>query len=34
MMCRGIPATASMEAVEVEAGVLPLDLRRGELAVG
>ena len=32
-MCLGIPITASLEAVEVEAGVLPLDLRREELAV-
>ncbi|MEW8548699.1 MAG: reverse transcriptase family protein, partial [Candidatus Thiodiazotropha sp.] len=32
-MCLGVPATASLEALEVEAGVLPLDLRREELAV-
>ena len=32
-MCLGIPITASLEAVEVEAGVLLLDLRREELAV-
>ena len=32
-MCLGVPATASLEALQVEAGVLPLDLRREELAV-
>ena len=32
-LCLGVPATASLEALEVEAGVLPLDLRREELAV-
>ena len=32
-MCLGIPITASLEAVEVEADVLPFDLRREELAV-
>ncbi|MEW8546772.1 MAG: reverse transcriptase family protein, partial [Candidatus Thiodiazotropha sp.] len=32
-ICLGVPATASLEALEVEAGVLPLDLRREELAI-
>ena len=32
-MCLGVPATAGLEALEVEAGVLPLDLSREELAV-
>ena len=32
-LCLGVPATASLEALQVEAGVLPLDLRREELAV-
>ena len=32
-MCLAVPGTASLEAVEVEAGVLQLDLRRRELAV-
>ena len=32
-MCLGVPATASLEALQVEAGVLPLDLRKEELAV-
>ena len=32
-MCPGVPATASSEALQVEVGVLPLDLRREELAV-
>ena len=32
-MCLGVPATAGLEALEVEAGVLPLDIRREELAV-
>ena len=27
-LCLGVPATASLEALQVEAGVLPLDLRR------
>ncbi|MEW8544656.1 MAG: reverse transcriptase domain-containing protein [Candidatus Thiodiazotropha sp.] len=31
--CLGVPATAATEALEVEAGVLPLHLRREELAV-
>ena len=30
----GIPTTACLEALEVEAGVVPLDLRREDLAVG
>ena len=29
----GVPATASLEAFEVEAGILPLDIRREELIV-
>ena len=32
-MCLGIPGTAGLEALEVEAGVKPLELRREELAV-
>ena len=32
-MCLGIPGTAGLEALEVEAGVKPLELRRDELAV-
>ena len=32
-LCLGIPGTAGVEALEVEAGVKPLDLRREELAV-
>ena len=32
-MCLRVPATDSLEALQVEAGVLPLDLRREELAV-
>ena len=32
-MCLGCPNTASCEALEVQAGVLPLDLRREELAI-
>ena len=32
-MCLGTPATAGLEALEVEAGIMPLDLRRDELAV-
>ena len=32
-MCLGVPMTASAAAVEVEAGVKPLELRREELAI-
>ncbi|MEW8545279.1 MAG: reverse transcriptase domain-containing protein, partial [Candidatus Thiodiazotropha sp.] len=32
-LCMGIPGTAGLEALEVEAGVKPLELRREELAV-
>ena len=32
-MCLGVPGTASIEALEVEAGVKPLRVRREELAV-
>ena len=32
-ICLGVPATGSLEAFEVEAGILPLDLRREELKV-
>ena len=32
-MCLGIPGTTGLEALEVEAGVKPLELRREELAV-
>ena len=32
-LCLGIPSTAGLEALEVEAGVVPLDLRREDLAV-
>ena len=32
-MCLGVPGTAGVEALEVEAGVKPLELRREELAV-
>ena len=32
-ICPGVPATSSLKTVEVEAGVLPLDIRREELAV-
>ena len=32
-MCLGIPRTAGLEALEVEGGVKPLELRREELAV-
>ena len=32
-LCLGCPNTASCEALEVQAGVLPLDLRREELAI-
>lgn len=32
-MCLGAPGTAGVEALEVEAGVKPLELRREELAV-
>ena len=32
-ICLGCPSTASCEALEVQAGVLPLDLRREELAI-
>ena len=32
-LCLGIPGTAGLEALEVEAGVKPLELRREELAV-
>ena len=31
-ICLGVPATTSLKAIEVEAGVSPLDLRREELA--
>ena len=30
-LCLGIPSTAGLEALEVEAGVVPLDLRREDL---
>ena len=32
-LCLGTPATTGIEALEVEAGIMPLDLRREELAV-
>ena len=32
-LCLGIPSIAGLEALEVEAGVKPLDLRREDLAV-
>ena len=32
-MCLGVPATSALNAVEVEAGVLPLELRREELSI-
>ena len=32
-MCLGVPGTAGLAAVEVEAGVRPLELRREELAI-
>ena len=32
-MCLGVPGTASLEALEVEAGIKPLDIRREELSV-
>ena len=32
-MCLGVPGTAGLEALEVEAGVKPLELRREELAI-
>ena len=32
-LCLGTPATSGIEALEVEAGIMPLDLRREELAV-
>ena len=32
-MCLGVPDTAGLEALEVEAGVSPLDLRREEHAI-
>ena len=32
-MCLGVPLTAGVEALEVEAGVRPLDIRREELAI-
>ena len=32
-MCLGVPGTAGLEALEVEAGVKPLGIRREELAV-
>ena len=32
-LCLGCPCTASCEALEVQAGVLPLDLRREEIAI-
>ena len=31
-MCLGIPGTAGLDALEVEAGIQPLDIRRDELA--
>ena len=33
ILCLGIPSTAGLEALEVGAGVVPLDLRREDLAV-
>ena len=33
VLCLGTPATSGIEALEVEAGIMPLDLRREELAV-
>ena len=32
-MCLGVPATAGLDALEIEAGVLLLDVRREELVV-
>ena len=32
-LCLGFPGTAGLEALEVEAGVKPLELRREELAI-
>jgi len=32
-LCLGVPLTAGVEALEVEAGVRPLDIRREELAI-
>ena len=32
-ICLGVPSTASIDALEVMAGVLPLDLRRQEMAI-
>ena len=32
-VCLGVPGTASLEALEVEAGIKPLDIRREELSV-
>ena len=32
-LCLGVPATSTLYAVEVEAGVLPLELRREELSI-
>ena len=32
-LCLGCPNTASCEALEVQAGVLPLDMRRVKLAI-
>ena len=32
-LCLGVPATSALNAVEVEAGVLPLELRREELSI-
>ena len=32
-LCLGVPATSALNAVEVEAGILPLELRREELSI-
>ena len=32
-LCLGLPKTSGVEALEVEAGILPLSLRREELAI-
>ena len=32
-LCLGTPATSGLEALEVESGIMPLDLRREELVV-
>ena len=32
-LCLGVPGTAGLDALEVEAGVKPLELRREELAI-